>query len=109
MTQAADGVWVFDGVCNFCSGSVRLASLDAPGEFEERLGPLRFRFSPRLRRDGFAWRFESWRLLGVRLPKALAPKIRAVSFARDGIYRFRVLTAHPWLGVVFAYCGRLDG
>lgn len=25
MTQTADGVWVFDGVCNFCSGSVRLA------------------------------------------------------------------------------------
>ncbi|WP_374653546.1 thiol-disulfide oxidoreductase DCC family protein [Phenylobacterium sp.] len=32
MTQAADGVWVFDGVCNFCSGSVRLAlALDRGG------------------------------------------------------------------------------
>lgn len=36
MTPAADGVWVFDGVCNFCSGSVRLAlALD-------RSGTLRF-------------------------------------------------------------------
>ena len=86
-----------------------LTDLDAPGEFEERLGLLRFRFSPHVRGDGFSWRFDSWRLLGLRLPKALAPKIRAVSFARDGVYRFRVLTAHPWVGVVFAYCGRLDG
>ncbi len=23
--QSPDGLWVFDGVCNFCSGSVRLA------------------------------------------------------------------------------------
>ena len=36
MTTKADGVWVFDGVCNFCSGSVRLVlALD-------RAGTLRF-------------------------------------------------------------------
>lgn len=49
---------------------------------------------------------------------SLAPVTRALReadntitawFARDGVYRFRVLTAHPWMGVVFAYCGRLDG
>ena len=34
----ADGIWVFDGVCNFCSRSVRLAlRLDRPG---------RLRFAP---------------------------------------------------------------
>ncbi|HEX5377489.1 MAG TPA: thiol-disulfide oxidoreductase DCC family protein [Phenylobacterium sp.] len=38
MTQDADGVWVFDGVCNFCSGSVRLVlALDRAG---------RLRFTP---------------------------------------------------------------
>lgn len=33
MTNAApDGIWVFDGVCNFCSGSVRAAlALDRDG------------------------------------------------------------------------------
>lgn len=36
MAPDADGVWVFDGVCNFCSGSVQLAlALD-------RAGALRF-------------------------------------------------------------------
>lgn len=86
-----------------------LTRVRAPGQFEERIGPLRFRFTPQLRTDGFNWRFESWSLLGLPLPKALAPSIRAKTFARDGVYRFRVLTAHRWLGVVFAYCGRLDG
>lgn len=34
----ADGIWVFDGVCNFCSGSVQLAlALDRGG---------RLRFTP---------------------------------------------------------------
>lgn len=86
-----------------------LASVRTPGQFEERIGALRFRFAPQMRPDGFSWRFLSWSLLGLPLPKALAPTIRAKTFARDGGYRFSVLTAHRWLGVAFAYCGRLDG
>jgi predicted DCC family thiol-disulfide oxidoreductase YuxK len=32
MSQDLDGLWLFDGVCNFCSGSVRLAlKLDRKG------------------------------------------------------------------------------
>lgn len=41
------------------------------------------------------------------LPAVLAPRIRAISFAKDGGYRFRAITAHPWLGLIFAYSGRL--
>lgn len=78
------------------------------GQFEERFGPLRFRFTPQQRADGFSWRFLSWSLLGMPLPKSLAPRIRATTYQRDGVYRFRALTAHRWLGVVFAYRGRLD-
>lgn len=36
MTDPLDGLWLFDGVCNFCSGSVRFA-LKA-----DRAGALRF-------------------------------------------------------------------
>lgn len=86
----------------------RLSTPHELGCFEERIGPLSFRFRPQLRADGFAWRFLSWRLGPLTLPASLAPQIRAVSFARDGVYRFSVVTAHPWLGVVFAYRGRLD-
>ena len=42
------------------------------------------------------------------LPRALAPRIHARSFARDGVYRFSVVVAHPWTGVLLAYAGRLD-
>jgi hypothetical protein len=86
----------------------RLSTPPELGCFEERVGPISFRFRPQLRADGFSWCFLSWRLGPLPLPASMAPKIRAVSFARDGVYRFRVVTAHPWLGVVFAYCGRLD-
>jgi hypothetical protein len=34
--------------------------------------------------------------------------MRARTFARDGVYRFRVLVAHPWIGVIFGYAGRLS-
>jgi hypothetical protein len=51
--------------------------------------------------------FESWRIGPLALPAAWAPRVRARTFARDGVYRFRVLVAHPWIGVIFGYSGRL--
>lgn len=107
ITPEPDGErWVRDfGLRRFRS---HLSTLPAPGQFEERVGPLRFRFSPQMQTDGFSWRFLGWSLLGIQLPKSWAPTIRAKTFARDGVYRFRVLTAQRWLGVAFAYCGRLN-
>jgi hypothetical protein len=109
VTIAPDGpseVWTRDfGGRRFTS---RLTSLPALGEFEEALGPLRFRFDLQAAPHGFRWRLQGWRLGFLSLPKALAPRIRATTFARDGTYRFRVLVAHPWLGVIFGYAGRLD-
>ncbi|CAN7243303.1 DUF4166 domain-containing protein [Phenylobacterium sp. LjRoot164] len=96
--------WTRDfGPCRFSS---RLRTLAAPGEFEEQVGPLSFRFRPVLKANGFSWRLLSWRLGPLVLPMALAPQVRAASFERDGVYRFSVVTAHRWLGVVFAYSGR---
>lgn len=108
VTIAPDGkgeTWTRDfGARGFSS---RLVSLDEPGQFEERFGPLRFSFRADPTRGGFRWRFVRWSLAGLPLPIVLAPNIRALSFATDGVYRFRAITAHPWLGLIFAYSGRL--
>lgn len=43
MSEPLDGLWLFDGVCNFCSGSVRIAlSLDRKGRL--RFTPLQSPF-----------------------------------------------------------------
>ena len=86
----------------------RLVSLAEPGCFEEGFGPLRFRFDLQGAPSGFRWRLRGWRFGPLPLPLALAPRIRATTFDRDGAYRFRVLVAHPWLGVIFGYAGRLE-
>jgi hypothetical protein len=86
----------------------QLRSLAELGQFEERFGLLRFRFSVAPSTNGFSWLFEGWGLGPVPLPRRLAPAIRARTHARDGTYSFNVAVAHPWLGLMFAYAGRLD-
>lgn len=93
-------------------GKGRFASVirplpDDPGAFEECVGPLAFRIRLDADATGFAWTPDGWRLGPLPLPRRWAPVVRARSFARDGTYRFSVLVAHPWLGVIFAYAGRL--
>ncbi|KSB89592.1 hypothetical protein AS593_16145 [Caulobacter vibrioides] len=110
ITPLGDGgeAWTrrFDG--RPIASRLRLAG-DDPSAFEETLGVLTFRFRARLLGDGFFWRFTGWRLGRLPLPAAWAPRTRARIFERDGGYRFRVLVAHPWLGVIFGYAGRLEG
>ncbi|HEY8616993.1 DUF4166 domain-containing protein [Phenylobacterium sp.] len=84
-----------------------LAAGGGLGRFEERFRPLTFRFEPETVSQGFRWRFVGWRLGPLSLPRGLAPEIRARAFEADCGYRFRVLTAHPLAGVLFAYAGRL--
>lgn len=82
---------------------------DDPTAFEETVGMLTFRFALAPRPGGFAFVFRRWRLGPIPLPGAWAPRIRSRSYARDdGVYRFRILVAHPWLGVIFGYAGRLS-
>ena len=77
------------------------------GQFEERFGPLRFTFEAEPRAAGFLWRFVDCRLGPIPLPRALNPRIRARAFEADGAYRFSVAVAHPLVGLMFAYAGRL--
>jgi hypothetical protein len=79
-----------------------------PGAFDETAGPISFRFRPVPRPYGFDWLLDGWRLGPIPLPRAWGPKVRGRSFARDGVYRFSVLVAHPLAGLVFAYAGRLS-
>jgi hypothetical protein len=88
------------------SSQLRLAP--GAGRFEEHFGPVRFVFTAATRRAGFVWRFQGWRVGPLPLPRAWAPRLSARIFEADGGYRFHALAAHPWLGVLFAYAGRLD-
>ena len=81
---------------------------DDPWTFEETAGPLTFRFDAAPYPGGFCWTFEGWRLGPIPLPRAWGPRVRARTVGQDGGYRFRVLVAHPWLGVIFGYAGRLS-
>jgi len=92
-------------------GRTRFTSHLSPGrelgQFEERFGPLRFIFEAEPMAAGFRWRFVGCRAGPVPVPRWLAPRIRARAFEADGAYRFSVAVAHPWLGLMFAYAGRL--
>ena len=85
-----------------------LRNLKPVGRFMERVGPLAFVFDAEPDANGFRWRSVGWRFGPVALPRWLEPRIHARSFARDGVYRFSVAVAHPWLGVLLAYAGRLE-
>ncbi|TCS05419.1 DUF4166 domain-containing protein [Caulobacter sp. BK020] len=89
-------------------GSTIAPARDDPWAFEETAGALTFRFGVAPYPGGFSWTFEGWRLGPIPLPRAWAPRIRARTFACDDAYGFRVLVAHPWLGVIFGYAGRLS-
>lgn len=94
-------------------GSVITPVQDDPLAFEETVAPLTFRFTAAPYSGGFSWILEGWRLGPIPLPRAWAPRVRARTFGRPdvegkGAYRFRVLVAHPWLGVIFGYAGRLS-
>lgn len=90
------------------SFSSRLTSTDRLGVFEEHFGPVRFVFELDASRRGVVWRLVGWRVGALPLPRALAPKVRAGAGDAAGRYRFRVVVAHAWLGLLFAYRGVLD-
>lgn len=48
-----------------------------------------------------------WRLLGVPMPLALAPRVTAVEGEADGRYVFDIALAHPLTGLVVRYRGWL--
>lgn len=87
--------------------SSRLVSTPHLSVFEERFGPLRFRFELHPTETGVVWMMAGWGLLGLPLPSAIGPNVAARADDLGGRYRFRVAVSHPWLGLLFAYRGDL--
>lgn len=85
----------------------RLGAVSEAGQFEERFGPLAFRFEMVPRSTGVAWRTIGWSAFRVPLPRALRPVVRAASLGEHGRYRFRVVVADRLFGLMFAYRGTL--
>jgi hypothetical protein len=73
----------------------------------ERFGPLTFGIALVL--DGRRMRLvvRRWSLLGIPLPRALAPGGNSYEFAEDGRFRFHVEIGHPWTGLIVGYRGWL--
>ncbi len=86
----------------------RLVDTGHLGLFEERFGPIRFRFDLQPTPSGVLWRMVGWSVLGLPLPHSLAPRMHARADEVAGRYQFRVVVAHPWVGLLFAYRGKLD-
>jgi Domain of unknown function (DUF4166) len=82
--------------------SSRLVGTPHLSMFEERFGPLRFRFELHPTKTGVIWMMIGWGLLGLPLPRAIGPRVAARADEADGRYRFRVAVCHPWLGLLFA-------
>jgi hypothetical protein len=78
------------------------------GLLRECFGPARFHLA--LVPDGDRLRFvvRGWDVLGIPLPRALAPTGESYETARDGRFVFHVEIAHPWLGPIVAYEGWLE-
>ncbi len=87
--------------------SSRLVGSVDLGVFEERFGPLRFRFELLTTPSGVLWRMIGFGVLGLPLPRFLGPKVAARADEVAGHYRFRVAVRHPWFGLMFAYRGDL--
>jgi saccharopine dehydrogenase-like NADP-dependent oxidoreductase len=88
--------------------SSRLNSKSSVGTFEERFGLLRFSFRLDLSgTGGVGWRNTGWNLAGLPLPRRFAPAIRAGAGSKGERYRFSVVVAHRWTGLLFAYRGYL--
>ena len=88
--------------------SSRLVSTPSLGVFEERFGLLRFSFQMDLSEvGGVIWRATGWSLASLPLPRSLAPAIRASAWSERDRYRFSVVVAHRWFGLLFGYRGYL--
>lgn len=80
----------------------------AGGRIIERFGPLSFVFSLPADERGLEMQLKGWSALGIPLPPALAPRIRAREWDEAGRFRFDVRVAMPLFGDVIRYSGWLE-
>jgi uncharacterized protein (TIGR01777 family) len=82
--------------------------LSGPGHVTEAIGPLGFDLALGCDGASVAMPVVGWRLFGVPLPGALAPRSNSKEFAdADGRYRFDVRLSMPLVGLLAHYRGWL--
>jgi hypothetical protein len=74
----------------------------------ERFGPIAFRFDLPPDSKGLRMELRGWRVFGLSMPLALAPKIAAREWEQGGYFRFEVEAKMPLIGRIIAYRGWLD-
>jgi hypothetical protein len=83
--------------------------LSGPGHVTEAIGPFGFRLALGCDGASVAMPVVGWRLFGVPLPGALAPRSDSKEFAdADGLYRFDVRLSMPLIGLLAHYRGWLQ-
>lgn len=77
------------------------------GLLVERFGPLRFMFDLPSDRHGLRMVLRGWSVIGIPLPRALAPRIEAREWQDDERFRFHGRVAAPLAGEIVRYEGWL--
>jgi hypothetical protein len=78
------------------------------GRLIELLGPFRLQLRPEARDGRLVYVLERVTLLGLPVPRSLAPALEAWEGERDGGYDFTVEVRLPFLGRLVRYEGLLD-
>jgi hypothetical protein len=86
----------------------RSVQYERRGLLRERVGPSTFIFALDTSAEGMALALRGVRVLGVPLPRLLAPSVRTLESQRDGRYQFEVEASLPLLGPIVRYAGWLE-
>jgi hypothetical protein len=78
------------------------------GLLVERFGPLRFAFDLPSDPQGLEMHMRSWSVLGIPLPRSLAPRGIAREWEEQGRFHFDVPIALPLIGTIVHYTGWLE-
>lgn len=78
-----------------------------PGLVSERFGPFAFDLALVYEDEKLKLIVRDWRLLGLRLPRALAPTGNSYEFSEAGRFNFHIEIAHPITGLIVRYKGWL--
>jgi hypothetical protein len=96
---------------SFAGRSFSSVQTEGKGRFDglvvERFGPVAFGFALVLEGERLRLVLRRWRLFGIPLPLALAPRADAFEAASDGRFHFHVAISHPLTGPIVRYQGWL--
>ncbi len=77
------------------------------GLISERFGPFSFDLALVIRDEKLMFIVRDWYLLGMRMPRTLAPGGNSFEFSEAGRFHFHVEVSHPLIGLIVRYRGWL--